>query len=206
VLAFGGNVLKSESTRGKVKTNVQLDMELDGKAVKIVATEARLGVEGERLVLRMKDARLLTENASFDNATPVHSWSLASLFAQAPKDRSRAKYNPNSYLRTELADPALAPEKRGEILYEIHSRHALSATYLLFLLLGVPTGLALRSGTHLGAFTGAIGYAFLYYVLAMRLGKVLAETGVVPPVLAAWATNALFLVVGAVLSVRMLWR
>ena len=206
VLTFGKNVLKSESTKGSVKTNVQLDMELDGELVKVVASEARLSVEGELLVVRMQDARLLTENDTIDNASPAYSWSLASLFAQAPKDRSRAKYQTTPELQLQQAQPGLERGKRDEIRYEIHRRHALSATYLLFLLLGVPTGLALRSSTHLGAFTGAIGYAFLYYVLAMRLGKVLAEAGAVPPVLAAWATNGLFLVVGGVLFVRALWR
>ncbi|HEX6882887.1 MAG TPA: LptF/LptG family permease [Planctomycetota bacterium] len=206
VLTFGENVLKSESTRGNVKTNVQLDMEFDGDLVKVVASEARLAVEGELLVVRMKDARLLTENSSLDNANPSYAWSLAELFAAAPKDRSKAKYQTTAELELQQDLPGLEPAKRDEIRYEIHRRHALAATYLLFLLLGVPTGLALRSTTPLGAFTGAIGYAFLYYVLAMRLGKVLAEAGAVPPVLAAWATNGLFLVVGVVFFVRALWR
>jgi lipopolysaccharide export LptBFGC system permease protein LptF len=206
VLTFGKNVLKSESTRGRVKTNVQLDMELGGEQVKVVASEARLGVEGNHLVVRMKDARFLTEHASADNATPSYAWDLQQLFTQAPKDRTRAKYNPNSLLELQLEQPDLAPAARTEIVYEIHRRHALSAIYLLFLLLGLPTGFVLRSSTHLGAFTGAIGYAFLYYVLAMRLGRVLAEAGAVPPVLAAWATNGLFLLVGVVLCARTLWR
>jgi lipopolysaccharide export LptBFGC system permease protein LptF len=64
----------------------------------------------------------------------------------------------------------------------------------------------LRSTTQLGAFTGAIGYAFVYYVLDMRLGRVLAATGAVAPLVAAWATNALFLLAGSVLFVRTLWR
>ena len=46
----------------------------------------------------------------------------------------------------------------------------------------------------------------LYYVLAMRLGKVLAATGTIAPVVAAWATNGLFLLVGLVFFVRALWR
>ena len=206
VLTFGKNVLKSESTTGNVKSNVQLDMEFEEKLVKVVAREARLTVEGELLVVRMKDARLLTEDSSLDNENPSYAWSLQELFAQAPKDRKRAKYNPTSELSAQLAQPELEPEMRAEILYAIHRRHALSAIYLLFLLLGLPTGLVLRSSTHLGAFTGAIGYAFLYYVLDMRLGAVLAEAGAVPPVVAAWATNGLFLVVGVVLCVRTLWR
>ena len=51
--------------------------------------------------------------------------------------------------------------------------------------IGIPTGIVLRSNTGLGAFTGAIGYAFLYYVLAMRLGKVLSATGAISPFVAA---------------------
>ena len=206
VLTFGKNVLKSESTTGRVKNNVQLDMEFDGELVKVVAREARLAVEGEFLVVRMTDAMFLTESSSAESKNPSWAWSLQQLFAQTPKDRTRAKFNPTSVLHAQLAQPDLVPERRAAIRYEIHRRHALSAIYLLFLLLGLPTGLVLRSSTHLGAFTGAIGYAFLYYVLDMRLGAVLAEAGTVPPVLAAWATNGLFLLVGALLCGRTLWR
>ena len=206
VLIFGKNVLKSESTNEDVKTNVQLEMELDGEQVKVLAAEARIRVEGELLVVRMKDARLLTRNKYAYNAAPCYTWRIADLFPTQKKDRSKAKYQTSADLRAAIADPALEPALREEFRYEIHRRHALSATYLLFLLLGLPTGVVLRSSTQLGAFTGAVGYAFLYYVLAMRLGKVLAETGAVAPVVAAWATNAIFLVVGVVFFVRALWR
>jgi len=90
--------------------------------------------------------------------------------------------------------------------YEIHRRYALSMTYVLFLLLGIPPGILLRSGTQLAAFVGAMGYAFLYYVLAFRLGEILKDSEVLTPVLAAWSTNLLFLVAGAVLCFRTLWR
>jgi lipopolysaccharide export LptBFGC system permease protein LptF len=207
VLNFGNNVLKSESTRGNVKTNVQLDMELDdGQLAKIQANEARIDVEGDLLIVRMKDMRLLTESASADNAAPVYTWRLSQLFPSRPRDNTNPKFQTTPELQKQRANPELEPAARDEIQYEIHRRHALSATYLLFLLLGLPTGIVLRSSTQLGAFTGAIGYALVYYVLAMRLGKVLAENGALPPVLAAWATNGLFLLVGAVFFVRTLWR
>ncbi|NOT30592.1 MAG: YjgP/YjgQ family permease [Planctomycetes bacterium] len=210
VLSFGKNVLKSEGNRGNVRINVELDMERDGQRFKVVAAEARIDFEGEgrdaALVVRLKDAVILTEEMSVSNAVPVITWPIAELFPYQPKDPNQAKYLKSSVMRAELGGAALEPEKRAQFHYEIHRRHALSATYLLFLLLGLPTGLVLRSSTHLGAFTGAVGYAFLYYVLAMRLGKVLGATGAVPPLLAAWATNGLFLVVGLFLSVRALWR
>jgi lipopolysaccharide export system permease protein len=207
VLTFGRNVLKSESTAEDVKANVQLDMELDdGEPIKVIADEARIDVEGDLLVVRMKGARLLTESASIEVAAPLYTWKLSEIFPPQKKDRSKAKYLPSPEISSALENQELEPAVREEFRYEIHRRHALSATYLLFLLLGLPTGVALRSSTQLGAFTGAVGYAFLYYVLAMRLGKVLAETGAVAPMVAAWATNALFLAVGLVLFVRALWR
>jgi lipopolysaccharide export LptBFGC system permease protein LptF len=204
-LPFGKNVLRGEN-RDDVWLNSQLDTELDGKRVQVVAAETRIEIEGDNLVVRMKQARLLTENSTFDNAAPLYVFKLAELFPPQPKDRSKPKYLTSEEMGTALAGQEITPELREDFLYEIHRRHALSATYLLFLLLGIPTGVALRSSTQLGAFTGAVGYAFLYYVLAMRLGKVLADTGAIPPLLAAWATNGLFLVVGVVFFVRALWR
>jgi lipopolysaccharide export LptBFGC system permease protein LptF len=207
LLTFGRNVLKSESTDGAVRRNAELDMELeDGKHVKIIAAEARIEIEEDLLVVRMKDARLLTEDTSSYVAAPLYTWKLSDIFPPQKKDRSKAKYQTSTDLALALSTPGLAPAERDEYRYEIQRRHALSATYLLFLLLGLPTGVVLRSSTQLGAFTGAVGYAFLYYVLAMRLGKVLAETGAVAPFLAAWATNGLFLAVGLVLFVRALFR
>jgi len=207
LLTFGRNVLKSESTQGPVRTNAELDMELeDGKHLKIIAAEARIEIEDDLLVVRMKHARLLTADMSSYSAAPLYTWKLSEIFPQQKKDRSKAKYLPTSEMSGALESPELEPTVREEFRYEIHRRHALSATYLLFLLLGVPTGVVLRSSTQLGAFTGAVGYAFLYYVLAMRLGKVLAATGAIAPIAAAWATNGLFLVVGLVFFVRALWR
>jgi len=206
VLNFGKNVLNSVSTVGNVKYRAELDMELDGQRVRVSAEEARVDVEDDSLVVRMKDARVLTDNMFTYNAAPVQRWKLSELFPPQKKDKSSAKYQTTSDLSVALGDAALEPAKRDEYLYEIQRRHALAATYLLFLLLGLPTGVALRSSTQLGAFTGAVGYAFVYYVLAMRLGKVLAATGAIAPLVAAWATNGLFLAVGLVLFVRALWR
>jgi lipopolysaccharide export LptBFGC system permease protein LptF len=190
-----------------VRTNVQLEMELsDGKTMHVAAEEARIECRDDMFVVRMKDAQVLTENANFQSAAPSYSWRFSSLFPVQPKDRSKAKYLTTPELRATLEADRLEPERRQEFRYEIHRRHALSATYLLFLLLGLPTGVVLRSSTQLGAFTIAVGYALLYYVLAMRLGKVLGDTGAIPPLVGAWATNGLFLLGGLVFSWRALWR
>jgi lipopolysaccharide export LptBFGC system permease protein LptF len=149
---------------------------------------------------------VLTENSSYDVGALRCPWKLSDLFPPQKKDKSNPKYRTSSDLNEAREDPALDPDLRDDYIYEVQRRHALAATYLLFLLLGLPTGVVLRSSTQLGAFTGAVGYAFLYYVLAMRLGKVLAATGAIAPFAAAWATNGLFLAVGLVFFVRALWR
>jgi lipopolysaccharide export LptBFGC system permease protein LptF len=67
----------------------------------------------------------------------------------------------------------------------------------MFLLLGIPTGLLLRRGTQLGALSVAVGYALLYYVLAMRLARDLGSDQVLPPLFAAWSVDIAGSVVGA---------
>jgi lipopolysaccharide export LptBFGC system permease protein LptF len=203
---FGKNLLRGES-RGDVMLDSQLDLVLeDGSPMSLSAAETRLDVEGELLVLRMKQARLLSEASSLDNESPVLTRRLSDLFPRQPRSRGKPALLTTAEMRASLESGTPSPEQREAYGYEIHRRHALSSTYFLFLLLGIPTGFALRSSTLLGAFTGAVGYALLYYVLAMCVGKVLAESGTVSPLLAAWATSGLFLAVGLVVFVRTLWR
>jgi lipopolysaccharide export LptBFGC system permease protein LptF len=70
---------------------------------------------------------------------------------------------------------------------------------VLFLLLGVPTGLLLRRGTQLGALAVAVGYALVYYILSMRFGRHLVANHVLPPVLGAWIVIVAGSLVGLVL-------
>lgn len=204
---WGTGSLMSEETYDNVRKNVLLDLEQpNGRQLSVAAEEAVIEPDGDLLRFRLKNATVLTETARVFDESPTYTVRLSSLFPSSPPDRAKAKYMTNGDMRRELAGEHLDPKVREEFRYEIHSRHALSCTYLLFLLLGIPTGVVLRSSTQLGAFTGAIGYAFLYYVFAMRLGKVLAATGAVPPVAAAWATDGLFLVVGLFFFARALLR
>ena len=166
----------------------------------------RIELQGDLMLLHLKDAVALTSEHNLESANVTYPFRLSELFRSEPKNRSNPKYQLSSEMVAQLAGTELEPEKRSAYQYEIQRRHALAATYFLFLLLGIPTGIALRSSTQLGAFTGALGYAFAYYVLAERLGKVLAATGAISPLVAAWATNALFLLAGIVFFVRALLR
>ncbi len=180
--------------------------EEDGEDRMLIADVAIFDFDDATIHARFQNVQFLTSNANPNAEELTYTIPFDTIQKRDEKDRKKPKYMSNSEIRTLLRSEGLATEEREEFVYYIHQRHALAATYLVFLILGVPTGIFLRSGTQLGAFSGAIGYAFLYYVLALRLGKELAAFGSMPAGLAAWATDALFLLVGLVLCVRVLWK
>jgi lipopolysaccharide export LptBFGC system permease protein LptF len=77
-----------------------------------------------------------------------------------------------------------------------------SVTCLMFVLVGVSSGILLRKGTQLAALAVAVGYALIYWVFSLRLGEQLAERGVIDPWLGAWGPLALFFAVGGWLTHR----
>ena len=156
------------------------------------------------------NAQTLRDDDRFSNESPMYRLDLDDLVNVRNLSREAPKYLTNATMQERLQQGAagepLPPEKLQTYRYEIQRRRALSATYLVFLLLGSATGLLLRSGTQLGALAAATGYAFLYYILSMRVGRELAEVGLIPPGVAAWTVNALYLAVGLSLVRRQLWR
>jgi lipopolysaccharide export LptBFGC system permease protein LptF len=76
-------------------------------------------------------------------------------------------------------------------------RMAVGATCLAFILLGVPTGILMRQGTRMAALAVAVGYAILYWLLALRLGKELGTAGVVAPWIGAWGPVVISALAGA---------
>ena len=174
----------------------------------VFADRIDLRFDQDAILLAFEGFQVMREGIEFYNQSPEWRISMDELFPYEPRNPNRPKYMTSSRIQSELVTNSLGFEedKLHELRYEYHRRPALSVTYLLFLLLGIPTGIFLRSGTQLAAFSGAVGYAFLYYVLALRLGKELAEAGAVSAGISAWSTNALFFVVGAFLLYRSLWR
>ena len=178
----------------------------DLEELTVFADVAQLLFEDEFVVLRLTNAHFLQKSSEVSVRYPEYRLSMAELFPPAIHDRNKPKFMRNHELADRLAEGGLDPVFERDAVFEMHRRHALSVTYLLFLLLGVPTGVVLRSSTQLGAFSGAVGFAFLYYILALRLGKELALAGDVHPIVAAWATDGLFLLVGIPLFYRAVCR
>ena len=114
----------------------------------------------------------------------------------------RVRYLLSAEIARRLAAGEVPPQKLARYRFELHYRRVLSAAYLLFVGLGVPTGLILRKGTQLGALAASSGYAILYYILNLRLAKDLGVDGLLSPAMGAWAPTAL----GAVAAFFLLRR
>ncbi len=91
---------------------------------------------------------------------------------------------------------------RNRLLFAWHYHWSHAATWLMFVLVGVSTGLMLRKGTQLSALAVAVGYAMVYWIVSLRLGKQLARDGVLEPWIGAWAPLALFSIIGLWLTHR----
>ena len=173
---------------------------MDGNDVKVVAEQATFTFFPEHLEVEFRGARIATEQEEQVVDRIVLRPRFDVLFQAGERQRVQAKYWPTSDLRAHIASGA-PTESLTASQYEIHKRHAVSWTYVLFLLVGMPIGVRLRRGSQLSAFAVATVIALLYYALSMRLGKELAYQGSVPAWLGAWSVN-LF---GGLAGVCMSW-
>ena len=84
---------------------------------------------------------------------------------------------------------------------EIYKKNSIALACLVFVLIGVPLGLAVaRGGVGLIA-TLAVG-VFLFYWITLVQGEKLADRGLLPPWLGMWAANVLIGLLGLYLTIR----
>jgi lipopolysaccharide export system permease protein len=98
-------------------------------------------------------------------------------------------------LRQILSSPAVTLPVRLKMQSELHSRFAFPCAALVFAVVAVPLGMQNhRSGKSAG-FSTSIAILLAYYVLQSLL-RTLAEKGSLPPGLALWLPNLIFLGLG----------
>ena len=207
-LSFGDFYLNSRYRQGNEFRDVFIHVparEEEG-AQSILADRAVFEVRGNEMLVQLANARRVHTLQDTSLEYLQVTIDLDELFGTTMPVRNAWKYQTSRELRRTLARGEVPSEHLLEARFEIHNRHALASTSLLFLLLGAPTGLLLRHGTQLGALATAIAYALAYYVLSMRLGKTLGVSGAMPQWLAAWSTTILGAAAGIVLAWKAMRR
>lgn len=100
-----------------------------------------------------------------------------------------------SELQHQIDDPGTSEKNRLKLQAEFHSRFTFPCASLVFAILAVPLGIQNRRSGKSGGFTISIVIILSYYVL-MSVGRTLAEKGTIPPVIALWIPNVIFLGIG----------
>ncbi|HEY4744843.1 MAG TPA: LPS export ABC transporter permease LptF [Desulfuromonadaceae bacterium] len=98
-------------------------------------------------------------------------------------------------LRRQIAAPGVAPAQRLKMQAELHSRYAFPVAALVFAVVAMPLGIQNRRSGKSAGFSASIAILLAYYVL-LSLLRTLAEKGTLPPGLAMWLPNLIFLAIG----------
>jgi lipopolysaccharide export system permease protein len=78
---------------------------------------------------------------------------------------------------------------------EFHRRLAFPFACFVFALIGIPLGLQNRRSGKSSGFSLCLAVLLLYYI-TLSIGKTLGQKAIVPPVLAMWLPNILFIILG----------
>jgi lipopolysaccharide export LptBFGC system permease protein LptF len=184
----------------------------DGESVRqtILADELQLRFDDRYMVVELRSARRIFSAGAEDTDTFLGRIqmrrNLDDMFHTRARDRIGWKYQRSDILRHMLSRGEVGERDVDKASFELHRRYQTATSCLLFLLLGVPTGLILRRGTQLGAMTVAVAYVLLHHVLTMKVGKTLGLTEGVPVWLGAWGTSIAGLLVAIVMIRRALMR
>jgi len=115
-------------------------------------------------------------------------------------DYVRENYLTTRGLLRGLDSGTLTPKQVIRFELALHRRMANAATGIVFVLLGVSTGLLMRRGTQLAALAVSAGYALLYWILSLRLGHEMVTAGVIAPWTGAWGPLVLYALLGGFLT------
>jgi lipopolysaccharide export system permease protein len=99
-------------------------------------------------------------------------------------------------LRRQMKDLRRKGVDTSESWVDLHMKLSLPAASLIMMLVAVPLAAA---GTRLSSFASSIGLGFAVgfgYFVVMAFARALGQAGALPPVMAAWAANGLFALVG----------
>lgn len=164
----------------------------------LLAERVHFQFQDRSMLVRFKNARIVHGAWDTRSESPTIRLDMDELQQEPGSTLNSMRYRKSSELARALEEDEFAADaaRARAVRFEIQQRIAISVTCLMFLALGVPTGLLLRRGTQLGALAVAVGYALLYYVLSMRLSRELAMNSFLSPLVGAWVIDFVGFAVG----------
>ena len=101
-------------------------------------------------------------------------------------------------LRTNLTSPRYDAKMKMDMKMEYHRRFALPFACFVLTLVAIPLGIQNRRSGKAAGFSTSIGVLLCYYIV-LSAGRTLGEKGILSPLVASWAPNLLFVILGVYL-------
>lgn len=177
--------------------------------IQVQADKGMLEVDGDDLVLTLWNPHTLSENKSTGLAADVsmNKMSHRIPFEEIAGSRRNLVQKEAEASTREIAlklerGVAADPDRSS---YELQKRSATVFSGVLFAAIGIPIGVFMRRGTRLAAFVTAFLTVLGGYYPIVYMMETLGKEGHIHPIIAAWAANFVFSIVGVIL-LRKLFR
>jgi lipopolysaccharide export system permease protein len=172
--------------------------------VTVVAPKGRLFSDPDKRMhhLRLFDGTIHRTNLQNGSVSSIHFSTYTSNFGpkntvpDKKKKRIHQKAMSLGELRQFIQTPPVKDEIYYKVLLELHRKFALPFACFTLGLIALPLGVQSRSRSTNRTFGLILGlFLFLFYNLLLSAGKILGESGTLPPVFGMWLPNV---VTGAV--------
>jgi lipopolysaccharide export system permease protein len=144
---------------------------------------------------RELSARAMRERVRKIDAEMAESLEKARVLARDSTNQARAQRD------VELRKVAGKERERNRYLVEIQKKYSIPFACVVFVILGIPLGVAAKRGGAGVGFGVAILFFVIYYV-GLVSGEELADRGIMSPLVGMWTPNVLLFLVGVYLFVH----
>ena len=157
--------------------------------------------------VELEESKIRTARAELESAVEAHVATLlgdtfqvagsdsggrAAIGSQEPLGQERYRVNVVERLAQGID---YSQRQRNKFLVEYHKKFAIPFACIVFVLIGAPIGVRARRGGY-GFAMGMSTVVFVVYYLALTGGEDLADRRLLPPWVAMWLANLVFLVFG----------
>jgi lipopolysaccharide export system permease protein len=132
---------------------------------------------------------------------PAPSGAVPGSAAAATSPAASAAPAVNGEIMAAQSQLAIVRATMDDLAVEVQKKFALSVACIVFVLFGPPIALRFPRGG-VGATLGVSLVVFGLYYICLMAGETLADDGKLPPVVAMWAANVIFTVLGLLLLLR----